>query len=68
MRGLTDDIRLLTHNWHHVPPKHPASITPIKLRVRKKDHEAYHQLFSNAGSLEQCIEILKRDWWPERRC
>jgi hypothetical protein len=37
----------------------------MKIRVRKIDHRAYHQIFQNAGSLEQCIEILKRDWWPQ---
>jgi hypothetical protein len=52
-------------NWHHVPPQHPATVTPMKIRVNKKDHAAYHQIFQNAASLEQCIEILKRDWWPD---
>lgn len=51
-------------NWHHVPPRNPAKTLPIKLRVRKIDHEAYNQLFQNAASLEQCIAILRRDWWP----
>lgn len=51
-------------NWHHVPPRHPAAATPLKIRVDKKDHEAYNRLFGNAGSLEQCVEILRRDWWP----
>jgi hypothetical protein len=51
------------YNWHHVPPRNPARTTPVKIRVRKIDHMAYHQLFANAASLEQCIEILKRDWW-----
>ena len=58
-------IRLVRRrDWHHVPPRNPSLTTPIKIRVRRKDHMAYHRLFSNAGSLEQCIEILKRDWWP----
>lgn len=52
------------YNIHHVPPKHPAPATPIRIRVKKEDHEAYNRLFQNAASLEQCIEILKRDWWP----
>jgi hypothetical protein len=51
-------------NWHHVPPRHPAPSTPIKIRVTKADHNAYNLLFQNAASLEQCIEILKRYWWP----
>jgi hypothetical protein len=57
--------RYRSHDWHHVPPRHPAPVTPFKIRVRKIDHRAYHQLFANCASLEQCIEILKRDWWPE---
>ena len=59
--------RYRTHDWHHVPPRNPAAVTPLKMRVRKIDHRAYHQLFQNAASLEQCIEILKRDWWPEHK-
>jgi hypothetical protein len=55
--------RYLTKNWHHVPPQNPAKTTPFKIRVSKKDHAAYHQLFANAGSFEQCCEILWRDWW-----
>ena len=51
-------------DWHHVPPRHPSLTTPVKIRVKRKHHEAYHLLFQNAGTLEQCIEILKRDWWP----
>ena len=48
-------------NWHHIPPQNPAAIPPIKKRVNKIDHAAYHQLFQNAGSFEQCVEILR--WW-----
>jgi hypothetical protein len=52
-------------NWnlHHIPPQHPAATTPIKIRVGKNEHQAYHTLFQNAGSYEQCCEILYRDWW-----
>ena len=56
--------RFKSYDFHHVPPRHPAQSTPIKIRVRKIDHRAYHQLFFNAANLEQCIEILRRDWWP----
>jgi hypothetical protein len=59
--------RYKVRDWHHVPPQNPAPTAPMKLRVRKIDHRAYHQLFANAATLEQCIEILKRDWWPERK-
>ena len=52
-------------NLHHVPPRHPALSTPEKIPVNKKAHIAYHRIFRNAGSLEQCIEILRRDWWPQ---
>jgi hypothetical protein len=33
------------------------------MRVNKLDHAAYHQLFQNAGTFEQCVQILWRDWW-----
>jgi hypothetical protein len=59
--------RFKSRDWHHVPPRNPAADTPFKMRVRKIDHQAYHKLFSNAANLNQCVEILKRDWWPERR-
>ena len=51
---------------HHVPPKsHGARFT---LRKSLEDHTAYHRIFSNAPSLEACIEILKLYWWtPEER-
>ena len=53
-------------NVHHVPPQNPATKTPFKVRVNKLDHMAYHQLFANAGTFEQCVEILWRDWWTPR--
>ena len=46
---------------HHIPPRNPATHTPVKKRVKDVDHKAYHQLFSNAGSFDQCVEILR--WW-----
>jgi hypothetical protein len=55
--------RYKVKDYHHVPPRHPATATPFKMRVRKVDHAAYHQLFANAASFEQCVEILWRDWW-----
>lgn len=48
---------------HHVPPRHPATRTPFLLRKSVKDYRAYHQLFRNCGSYEQCCEILLREWW-----
>ena len=50
-------------NVHHIPPRHPAIMAPLKKRVSKLDHAAYHQLFQNAGSLNQCVEILRKYWW-----
>ena len=50
-------------NWHHIPPKHPAQSTPFKIRVNKRDHQAYHQLFANARTFEDCVAILWRNWW-----
>ena len=55
--------RFKSKDEHHVPPRHPSLTTPVKIRVNKIDHAAYHQLFQNAGSYEQCCEILYRDWW-----
>ena len=54
-------------SFHHIPPQHPAKFTPQRpgKRVSSADHRAYHQLFSNAGSFEQCVEILKK-WWTIR--
>ena len=52
------------YDYHHIPPRNPARTTPVKLKILKKDHEAYNQLFANAASLSQCVEILMRDWWP----
>lgn len=54
-------------SFHHIPPQHPAVRTPARpgKRVTSADHRAYHQLFSNAGSFEQCVEILRR-WWEIR--
>lgn len=52
---------------HHVPPKSkgPTQFTLIK---KRNHHMAYNTLFKNAGSLQECIEILKRDWWtPSHR-
>jgi hypothetical protein len=49
---------------HHVPPRHPDRILII-LRKTPAKHIAYHVLFGAAPSLEACIKILKRDWWPE---
>lgn len=55
--------RFKSMNEHHVPPRNPARSTPFKMRIKKVDHAAYHQLFANAASFEQCVEILWRDWW-----
>lgn len=48
-------------NKHHIPPRHPSASIPVRKRVNKRDHAAYHQLFQNASSFEQCVSILK--WW-----
>ena len=55
------------YNRHHVPPQHPAKVTPQIIWVQVDHHNAYNKLFGNAASLEQCIEILKRNWWPDKR-
>lgn len=47
---------------HHAPPRHP-DVTPKIIKVNEYSHRAYHHLFGNARSLEDCIKILERDWW-----
>lgn len=47
---------------HHVPPQRPDK-HPRVIRVDARHHRAYHMLFGAAKSLEDCIFILKRDWW-----
>ena len=49
-------------NIHHIPPRHPKKY--VLKRVKVRHHRAYHMLFGASGSLEECIEILRRDWWP----
>jgi hypothetical protein len=46
---------------HHVPPRSVGA--KFILYKTQKEHEAYHLLFRNAASYEECCEILKRDWW-----
>jgi hypothetical protein len=48
---------------HHAPPQHPDP-APAVIRIDERRHRSYHLLFANAASLEDCIAILKRDWWP----
>ena len=49
---------------HHVPPQ---SVGSRYILVRPQNqHEAYHTLFGNAASYEECCAILLRRWWtPE---
>ena len=47
---------------HHVPPQHPQ-VYVVK-RINAKHHRAYHMLFGASPSLEECVAILKRFWWP----
>lgn len=46
---------------HHVPPRSKGA--QFTLDKPENVHNAYHLLFGNAGSLEECISILRRDWW-----
>ena len=48
---------------HHVPPRNPARALP-SIRIDERRHRAYHLLFANAASFEDCVQILRRDWWP----
>lgn len=47
---------------HHVPPRSRGK-TMFTLKKKRRLHEAYHALFANAGSLEECVSILEREWW-----
>lgn len=50
---------------HHVPPTNPdKEIKPRIIKKQQRHHEAYHLLFGAAPSLNSCIIILARDWWP----
>jgi len=49
---------------HHVPPKSIGA--QFILYKTCKEHEAYHLLFGNAASYEECCKILKRDWWTPK--
>jgi hypothetical protein len=55
--------RFTAKSDHHIPPRHPAFHlpVPVKKKVSVIDHRAYHQLFQNAGSYEECEKILR--WW-----
>jgi hypothetical protein len=48
---------------HHIPPR-KAKVYDRK-RVTRKVHEAYHAIFGPSPTFEACVEILRRDWWPE---
>lgn len=51
-----------TPTKHHVPPKHPDK-QPRVIRIDARHHRAYHILFGAPKTFEDCIQILKRDWW-----
>jgi hypothetical protein len=48
---------------HHIPPRRAGRF--ILKHVNKRHHVAYHMLFGNSGSLQECIEILRQHWWPD---
>lgn len=52
---------------HHVPPRSNGynAKTGFMMVKRIIDHRAYHQIFKNAGSYQECCEILLRDWWTK---
>jgi len=49
---------------HHIPPVRAQVYT--RKRVTRKVHEAYHLIFGPSPTFEACLEILRRDWWPNR--
>lgn len=54
-----------TKTKHHVPPKSVGA--RFILWKKRNEHEAYHLLFGNAASLEECIEILRKEWWTPQK-
>ena len=64
------------HRWyrrkgrteHHAPPKSTRTPWFGKLLVKSENqHIAFHILFGAPRDLEECIKILKRDWWPSEK-
>lgn len=49
-------------NRHHVPPKSEGGTYVIEADTIQ--HRAYHILFGNAASIDECVQVLKRNWWP----
>ena len=49
---------------HHQPPRHPDK-TPRIIKVNERTHRAFHCLFGNPPTLETCVRILMRDWFPD---
>jgi len=47
---------------HHVPPRSRGK-TQFLLEKPEHEHRAYHLLFGNAASYEECCQILWKDWW-----
>ena len=64
---LRGRVRKDTLTNHHVPPRSKGwnRQTGFTLQKRLIDHLAYHQLFENAGTFEECCDILKRQWWTK---
>jgi len=46
---------------HHVPPKSKGA--EFILQKEWNRHSAYHLIFGNAASYEECCRILQKDWW-----
>lgn len=59
LNGHRDKDEITTH---HVPPRSRGA-TLFTLKKKYIEHVAYHVLFGNAASLEECIQILRREWW-----
>ena len=49
---------------HHVPPVSTyAKWFGFILRKKDNEHVAYHILFGNVATYEECCRILKKHWW-----
>lgn len=55
--------RLERMTSHHVPPRNPDPQPRYIQRVDERHHRAFHLLFKAAASFEDCVAILKHDWW-----
>lgn len=59
---------------HHVPPTSRCKTPEAKakqfiLKKTETQHRAYHVLFANLATYQECCEVLLDEWWtnPNKR-